>query len=391
MVGKLLSKASTIVTLACALLVVACGQTIDTFIRPEPTAQPPRASNKIALLLPSGDETKRDLLDIAESLENAARLGVSDSDNIGIQLEVYPTRGTPEGATAAARLAINDGASIILGPVFADSSKRVAEIAAPSAVPVLSFSTDTSIVGDNLFILGQTFANSANRIVEFAAANGRQRVLAIYAENRQGRAGKLAIEQATIAYGSQFLELSYPFRQRDVIDAIPKITELVRAEEPDVIVFTANTAGALPLLGQLLFEQQSIDWEQVKFTGLTRWDIPNSNLSNQGLQGGWFILPDQNLLSSFESRYRYVYDEPPHSIAFNAYDGIVAATAALSAGNGRVDVAALTNPKGFFGAIGPFRLMPDGQNERALAIAEIRDGRVNIISEAPRNFSDFGS
>jgi len=38
-----------------------------------------------------------------------------------------------------------------------------------------------------------------------------------------------------------------------------------------------------------------------------------------------------------------------------------------------------------------FRLRADGSNERGLAIAEIRNQRVSVLSPAPRSFAGGGS
>ena len=46
----------------------------------------------------------------------------------------------------------------------------------------------------------------------------------------------------------------------------------------------------------------------------------------------------------------------------------------------------LTQPAGFAGVGGVFRLLPDGTNERSLAIAEIQGGEVVIVDPAPRAF-----
>ena len=51
---------------------------------------------------------------------------------------------------------------------------------------------------------------------------------------------------------------------------------------------------------------------------------------------------------------------------------------------------ALTQPAGFVGVNGIFRLRPDGSNERGLAVAEIRNNQVVVIDPAPRSFGGAG-
>ncbi|MCY4005478.1 MAG: penicillin-binding protein activator [Rhodobacteraceae bacterium] len=379
--------AGTAALVACGLLLSACGNEVSGPAVPLPERQETQSSGMIALLLPYGDESRKDLMALAESLENSARLAVRDSPTGTIDLRIYSTSGTAEGAASAAQTALADGASVILGPVFRDAATSAAAVAAAQRVPVLSFSNDSSIVGNNLFILGHTFENSADRIVQFAAANGRRDMLSIYARNEQGMKGNSAIEASIGDYDAELAgSLSYEFSQIGVVDSVPQVKELVETTDADIIVFTADTAGALSLLGTLLPEA-GIDIEQVQFAGLTRWDIPESNLRNKGLQGGWFPLPDPNLSTSFSYRYRYEFDQVPHPLAGLAYDGIIAARSMLSSNSAHANVAALRAPGGFIGATGPYRFLADGHIERALAVAEIRNFRAEIISPAPRQFA----
>ena len=50
----------------------------------------------------------------------------------------------------------------------------------------------------------------------------------------------------------------------------------------------------------------------------------------------------------------------------------------------------LTSPSGFIGVDGAFRLLPDGLNERGLAIYHIERGTVSIADPAPRTFTRAG-
>lgn len=385
MTGALIKFARTSIAIAGILIIAACGSNVS---RPnQPTIPASGGEGKIALLLPYGDENRKDLIALASSLENSARLALSDKAADGFELQVYQTLGTVEGAETAAQAALNDGAIVIVGPVFSDASIRVAKIAAPQRVPVFSFSNDASIVGGNLFILGHTFENAANRIIKFAAISGHQQFLTVYAKNPQGQAGKSAIENAARQSVNGLLNsVSYEFSQKGVVDSIPKIVQTVEQSETDIIIFTADTAGGLSLLGQMLPEA-GVDTERVKFAGLTRWDIPKNNLQIEGLQGGWFVLPDPNLFSSFSFRYQYQYGDPPHPLASLAYDGIIVAMEIIDR-SGRANLRILSNPRGFSGVTGPFRFQSNGQIERSLAIAEVQNSNAQIISAAPRNFSE---
>jgi ABC-type branched-subunit amino acid transport system substrate-binding protein len=102
-------------------------------------------------------------------------------------------------------------------------------------------------------------------------------------------------------------------------------------------------------------------------------------------------MPDPALAARFDARYRSAYGRAPHPIAGLAYDGIAAIAASVASGRPEaLGRAALTRDTGFTGVTGVFRLMPDGTNQRGLAVAQIRDGRVVIVDPAPRGFSGPG-
>ena len=156
------------------------------------------------------------------------------------------------------------------------------------------------------------------------------------------------------------------------------------------LFLTADTAGALPLLSQLL-RDNGLDAGTAKFIGLTRWDIPSATLALPGVQGGWFAMPDQGLNQQFQARYQTAFGATPHPIAGLAYDGIAAIGALVKQGKSNaLTTTALTQGSGFVGVNGIFRLRPDGTNERGLAVAQISNNQLTIIDPAPKSFAGAG-
>jgi ABC-type branched-subunit amino acid transport system substrate-binding protein len=103
------------------------------------------------------------------------------------------------------------------------------------------------------------------------------------------------------------------------------------------------------------------------------------------LQGGWFAAPDNRGFNAFAGRYRARYNADPTRLATLSYDAVsLAAALARTQGSQRFSESVLTNPSGFAGADGVFRFRPDGTNDRALAVQEIRSGTTVTVSPAPR-------
>jgi len=342
----------------------------------------------VALLVPGGSGQASDSI-LAKSLENAARLAIADLSGVKIDLRVYQTAGSPASAQAMAIKAMDEGAMVILGPVFAQEANAAGVAAAGRGVSVLAFSNNTEIAGGNVFVLGPTFENTARSLAGYAVRQGKNRVMIVHDKTTAGELGKSAIQKGVSAAGGTVVAVSsYEFSQNAVTAAVPGIVKTARDTGATALFLTADTAGALPLLSQSLMDG-GIDRAATKFLGLTRWDIPTATLSLPGVQGGWFALPDPALYAQFQQRYKTAFGEAPHPIAGLAYDGI-AAIGALARSSKDLSPRGLTQNAGFAGVTGIFRLRADGTNERGLAIAEIRNNQLTIIDPAPRSFGRAG-
>lgn len=350
----------------------------------------PTAPVKVALLVPGGSATATDNL-LATNLENAARLAISDLNGVKIDLRVYNTAGNPNQAANMAAQAVNDGAKIILGPLFAEAANAAAVAAAPANVNVLAFSNQTAIAGGNLFVLGATFENTASRLVRYSTRQGIDRFLIVHGDDNAGNVGRDAIASAVRASGATLVGTeAYPLSQQGIVDSVPRIAAASKAGGANAVVLTAGINADLPILATALPEA-GINPADTKFVGLTRWNAAPQALALPGLQGGLFALPDRNMAALFESRYSAAYGDRPHPLAGLAYDGIAAIGALVSQGNSNaLTKSALTASQGFQGTSGIFRLTSNGLNERGLAIATIRNNQVVILEQAPRSFGGAG-
>lgn len=378
----------SLLTLASALAVSACVPSGFGALSPRIEANTPV---KVALLVPGGSATPGDAI-LASNLENAARMAVDDLTGVQIDLRVYSTQGDPAIAARVARQAADDGAQIILGPVRSAEANTAGAAVAARGINVLSFSNNPAIAGNNVFVLGLTPDNAAHRIFEYAARNQRGNVMVIGERTPSGELVLDAVNRGVAGTGATIVATeTYEFSQQGIVAALPQIADTARSSGAQSVLFTADSAGALPILAQLLPDNR-IAPPEFQFMGITQWNIPPATLQLRGLQGGWFTMPDPALTSQFDSRYTAAYGEAPHPIAGLAYDGIAAIGALI--GTGRPDALSrdsLIQPSGFVGVNGIFRFLPDGTNQRGLAVATIRDNAVVILEAAPRSFAGLGA
>jgi hypothetical protein len=255
-------------------------------------------------------------------------------------------------------------------------------------IAVLSFSNNTEIAGGNVMVLGYTFANTANRVVGYAAQQGRGNIALVHATNLAGEVARDAVRNAAARTGATITStVPYEFSQVGVVNVVGDVVSAVRSGGANSVLLTSDSAGALPLFAQLLPES-GLDTSSVQLIGLTRWDIPPATLELSGLQGGWFTLPDPAASADFGARYAAANGGPPHALGGLGYDAIRAVAQAAS--SGRLAPADFVAAGQIQGAGGAFRFLPDGTNERALAVAAIVNQQVSVIDPTPRNLGGAG-
>jgi hypothetical protein len=342
---------------------------------------------EVALLVPGGSSQEADN-QLARNFENAARLAAADLEGVEIDLRVYNTAGgSPQQAALAATQAVNEGAKIIIGPLFGEAANAAGVAVASRNVNVLTFSNNTAIAGGNVFLLGSTFDNTAARLVRYAGAQGIARYMIVHGDDLSGRVGRDAIAAAVTSNGGEIVGVaSYPLSQQGIFTATRGIVNSVQRAGAQAVFTTAGASADLPIIATAL-PDAGMDITRSPFIGLTRWDTLPQLRDLPGLQGGLFAVPDPGTSTLFEGRYTATYGTAPHPLAGLAYDGIAAIGALAAAGNtGALTKEALIQPQGFRGTSGVFRFLPNGLNERGLAVATIQDNQVVILEQAPRSF-----
>ena len=351
------------------------GQTIDTS-RPV----------QVALLVPGGSGAGSDQF-LADNLENAARLAVADLNGVEIDLRVYNTGSDVTQAAQVATLAANDGAKVILGPLFADAANAAGLAVAGRNINVLAFSNNPTIAGGNVFVLGNTFDNTANRIVNYATRKGVSRIGILHSNDAQGIVGRDSISRAVSRNGATLAGVqAYDRSQDGILSATNRAVTAFKQAGADGVFLTADAGPEVAFIGTTLPEA-GLNPADVQYMGLTRWNAAPETLATPGLQNGLFALPDTGRLANFEARYSATYGNTPHPLAGLAYDGVAAVGALAASGNpNALTKDGLTARQGFQGTSGIFRLLPNGLNEKGLAVATVRNGSVVILERAPISF-----
>jgi len=321
-----------------------------------PNAQADSANTvKVAVLLPlSGSNAN-----VSQSMLQAAQLAMFDMGYDNFELMPQDTQGTASGASAAAATAMQDGAQLILGPLFAEEVRAVKSATAGRGINVIAFSTDWTLAGGNTYIMGFLPFGQVERIAQYAAKKGVKRA---------------AVATGSDEYGTM-ASRSFESKAKDNGIAI----------SPALSDASSYEAVFVPAGGQALSQiLPRITNKSARKLGTGLWDDARV-AANPEMNGAWFAAPAPASRASFESRYQSTYGSKPVRIASMAYDA--AALAAALAKIGGFTAANLTNPNGFAGVDGIIRFNKSGLVERGMAVMEIQNGRSVEIDPAPISFT----
>lgn len=378
---------------------------------------PPDGTVRVALLLPLSGASA----DLSQSMLNAAEMAVFEIADDKFVLMPFDTKGTAEGAAAAAEQAIRGGAQLILGPLFAASVEAVAPLARTAGVHVVSFSNSQSVAGNGVFIMGFVPQQQVEAIVDFAVAKGLMRQAVLAPQDAYGDAVVDTMRAALLPRNGTLVRTHfYDPNASDFSSDVKVIADydrrrtalleqrallqrqhdevsrqaLKRLENRDTIGDVDFNAILLPATGQTLRALASlltyydVDLPAVRFLGLRNWDEIEKPQAELALVGSWFAAPAPAARQRFDERFKEAFGRAPARLASLAYDSTaLAATLAQDGGEPRFSFEALTIANGFEGVDGLFRLEANGVAQRKFAILEVRKAGVQMIQAPPTAFA----
>jgi ABC-type branched-subunit amino acid transport system substrate-binding protein len=372
-------------SLVTAALVAGCGGGSG----PGPASGPITGSTgavKVALLLPitgSGNTPS-----VAKALKQAAELALFDFDNPSVSLVPKDTKGTPEGARAAAESAIQDGAELIIGPLFAQEVTGAAPVARQANVPMIAFSSDEKVAGSGVYLLSFLAGRDVPRIVSYAIAHGKKNFALLVPQSPYGRVAEEAFAKSVGRAGGQaVVRATFPPNDANaMLGPVRQVANAIKSGQQVDALFLPASPEDLESLAPLLASNE-VTGARVQFIGTGQWDYPNIG-REKALLGGWFPAPDPKGWSNFTASYAKTYGATPPRIASLAYDAVsLAVSLSQNPPGQRYTPAQLTRGSGFAGVDGLFRLLPDGTSERGLAILEVRDYGPQLVEPAPNGFT----
>jgi branched-chain amino acid transport system substrate-binding protein len=319
-----------------------------------------------------------------QAMRNAAEMALAELGDSNIQLLAKDDGGSGQGAQAAVQQAIDEGAQIVLGPLFAQSVTSARPIARDRGVPMIAFSTDSNVAAAGTYLLSFLPESDVDRVVDYAISQGKHSFIGLVPGTAYGSVVEAEFKQSVARHGGRVMALEHYADDRNkTADAARTVAQAAGGADalfiPDSGEAVNSAIAALAAAG--------VNVRQFALMGTQLWDDPKI-FSNPQLEGGWYPGPDPAGFRAFADRYRSRYRQDPPRTAALAYDAVTLVAALVKAqGSQRIANEVLTSPSGFSGIDGVFRFRNDGTNQRGLAILRVTPSGGQVIAPALRTFS----
>ena len=326
--------------------------------------------HRVALLVPQTGANA----DVGTAIANATTLALLDTRTERVRITTYDTA---LGAAAAARQAVADGNKLILGPLLSEDVSAVAPIARGAKVPVLSFSNDSSVAGNGVFIMGFVPGQSVERVVAFSRAKGHQRFGALVPKNVYGDRSAASFRAAVAKAGGTLVAVESYDRSATALSGAARRLANAGAMDAVLIADSGGTAiRAVPMI-------KTAGTKQILGTEL--WNTDAALGSNAAMRGSWFASVSDGLYGQLATKYRTRFGRPPYRLASLGYDSVLL-TVRIARDwkpGSNFPTSRLLAADGFGGIDGIFRFNNRGIAERALEVSEIGAGGFRVVDPAP--------
>ena len=326
---------------------------------------------------------------LGTALLNAAQLALFELGDDSFTMMAFDTRGTPEGAEQAARQALTRQADIVIGPLLSAEVRAAAQVTRAAHVPMLAFTTDRTAAGDGVYLVSFLPGPQALTVVNHARSLGRSRLAVLAPSNDYGRI-MVDFLTANLPDGAAGIT-SVTYYDPATLDwnAIAGKVMTAKSAQPgdpgfDALLLPDDGDRLRALAAALSF--QGLDPARVKILGTMLWQGQRVG-TDPALTGAWYAAPPAAAQEDFERRYTRAFGGRAPRLATLGYDAMALAVVLARKNPRDFSTPALTNPTGFLGVDGLFRLQSSGAVERGYAVFETTAGGIDReVDPAPQTF-----
>ena len=335
---------------------------------------------RVALLLPlTGDPA---LSTVGISMANAAQLAVEYIEKTptlqkNITVVLKDTGDAPAGASQAASQAVQEGASLILGPLRAEQVTAAGAVARAAGIPLIGFSNNSGAASPGVYLLNVLPEGEVRRSLGYVKNQGKRAFAGIFPKTDFGRIQEGAFRQAAADLGLNARAVYNFSSEEEARTVVGQLVPLLQQGQIDTL-FLPDRATA-PSFGVML-EEAGIPTGTVQIVGSADWNADANITNTPYLSGAVYPAVDDAGYQALLPEYTARFGTTPHVLATVSYTATILANAtSLAMGTPKYDRAQLTLAGGFNGRDGVFRFLSDGRSEYALVIKQVTLGGATIV------------
>lgn len=353
-----------------------------------------RGDGGLTPIFMAGKDVKRAAVLLPFSHPNAQVRAEAEAMLAGIELALFENGGTDflilpkdtagRSSTAEARAdeALDEGADIILGPLFGTEVPVVKDVALRKSIPVVAFSNDRTVAGGGSYLASVMPEEEVVRIMGYAASRGTRTFAFLGPDSAYGRQVETAMRAEAAENGWTVLGAAFYDPSKSASSEVSRIAGLIKAERSQVGLLIPERGTKLLSIAPLLVVN-GIDPGRTRFLGTSIWD-DSSIWREPALAGAQFSAIDPDNMTNFRDTYKRIYGRTPTDLAAAAYDA--ASLAITLAAENNMKHGGVTDPDGFMGVNGLFRFRLDGTSERGLAVKQISGSGASVVEEGVTRF-----
>jgi ABC-type branched-subunit amino acid transport system substrate-binding protein len=260
----------------------------------------------------------------AANIKNGIELAVSRYAGSAKLTVVYgDSLGEAEVASNEYQKLVEQGASVVLGPLLVKDSESVAARSRSLGVPFITFTKKRGVpeLGPEVFRLGATAEDQMRELVSYAATSKSLKSFAIlYPDNESGNELREAFiaevqrQRGSLTFAGRYV----PGDQSSMEGVVAKL----RSSNPQAVLIADSLDGAQPIVERL----RANGGENITLLGAALWNDP-ALLRGFGslLDGSVFVAPffgasSNPVVSAFSEGYREKYGAFPDLLSAQGFD-----------------------------------------------------------------------
>lgn len=375
-------------------------------------------SHNMAVLLPLSGKNQAIGDTIRTSIETAVLQNAPDNLSVSFF-------DTASDANTAITQALATTPEVIIGPLFSNDTRILREVK-PESLPVLSFTSDATSIGNGVMTMALMPTNSVEIIMQEMVQDGITNLLILAPDTHTGKmmagtARSLAtlydipvsglyyykeknsdsIKNVTMTVSMYETRTTVNNKAREILSDILTKETLTAIEKSSLNMqldklSKSETLGKVPYNGILFLgsgddtetlasflRYYGVNQRDVNFYGTALWE--GSDIINDfSMSGAKFaVLPPT--AEEYVNLYERVAEQKPNRLASFGYDATNLAIGMVY--SDKTPASYLLDPSGYIGTSGLFRLKPSGVSERAMQVVRLNGSDTpEVIKESTTNF-----